>query len=128
MDRELEFALIAGKSALILAADAAGPDSIAGDRCRKSATVIQGHIDALSTPPAPDAVKRYDISLTAGEVHECRTGFWMHASDYESLARQVAGLRGVLVSARRALFDHGDMRYIASTVEQIDKALAGDPP
>lgn len=56
ISKELEFALIAGKSALILAADDAGTDSIAGDKCRKLATVIQDHINALSTPPAPDAV------------------------------------------------------------------------
>ena len=92
ISKELEFALIAGKSALILAADDAGTDSIAGDKCRKLATVIQDHINALSTPPAPDAVKRY---VNDGDLlPDGRT--YVLASDYDSLARQVAGLREAL--------------------------------
>lgn len=38
-------------------------------------------------------VKRYEISLTAGEVRESPNGYWMHATDYDALVAENEKLR-----------------------------------
>jgi hypothetical protein len=107
ISKELEFALIAGKSALILAADDAGKDSIAGDRCRKSATVIQEHIDSLSTPPSAAQVKPWAYAhkfetawgatwhvgvetVNGQQATDSMPLYW--GEDVDALARQMDGL------------------------------------
>jgi hypothetical protein len=52
LSKKLEFALIAGKVALTVAADDASADSPSGDKCRQCAALIEQHLGAMRSAPS----------------------------------------------------------------------------
>lgn len=91
----------------------------------------------LSNPPAPDAVRRFHAilppDLYSKDTHRGDPVTAVLASDYDSMARQVAGLRATIV----ALKNYTGHRIYCDAVGNIDNkpcscglasALAGDQP